>query len=308
MSVLRTTKIVLLAGVFSLPLGYAAHAADLILYPEPFADAPVDLTLPAVSGPNGKLELALGGITDPDTAVFRAAGSFSLPVGDAFGLQGDVAVQNFDGDWAVGGALHAFTRDPSSYLFGLTGGFVAADGVTLAAIGPEAELYLDRVSLEFWAGWAAVEYDDALLDDDDGMFAFGDLAYYVTDDWRVSIGGASVLGSEWLRLATEYQFTGLGTPISGTGEFRAYDTGSYSAMIGIKGYFGGDPGKSLIDRHRQDDPPNRVLDLFGAASLLTATPGDAGEPVPSDFADNESGCLDAGFEWTFPGCEYPINA
>ena len=300
MSVLKSTRIMLLASVFSLPLGYAAQAADLILYPEPFVEAPVDLTLPAVSGPNGKLELALGGITDPESAIFRAAGSVSLPVGDAFGLQGDVAVQNFDGEWAVGGALHAFTRDPNAYLFGLTGGFVAVDGATLAAIGPEAELYLDRVSLEFWAGWAAVEYDDAMLDDDDGFFVFGDLAYYVTDDWRVSIGGASVLGSEWLRLATEYQFTDLSLPISGTAEFRAYDTGAYSAMIGIKGYFG-DPGKSLIDRHRQDDPQNRVLDLFGAAGVLTAT---ADGPVPEDFADNESGCIDAGFWWTGSSCEY----
>jgi len=284
MSVLKTTRVVLLSSVFSLPFGFAAHAADLILYPEPFADAPSDLTLPAVSGPNGKLEFALGGITDPESAVFRAAGSFSLPVGDAFGLQADLAVQNFDGDWAVGGALHAFTRDPDAYLFGLTGGVVITDGATLAAIGPEAELYLDRVSLEFWAGWAAVEYDDAMLSDDDGFFAFGDLAYYVTDDWRVSIGGASVLGSEWLRLATEYQFTDLSLPLSGTAEFRAYDTGAYSGMIGIKGYFG-DPGKSLIDRHRQDDPPNRMLDLFGAASILAAVL-EADGPV----LDNE-GCI-----------------
>ena len=299
MSVLKTTRFVLLASVFSLPMGYAAQAADLILYPEPMAEAPVDLTLPAVSGPNGKLELALGGITDPESAIFRAAGSVSLPVGDAFGLQGDVAVQNVDGDWAVGGALHAFTRDPNSYLFGLTGGFVAVDGATLAAIGPEAELYLDRVSLEFWAGWAGIEYEDDLLEDDTGFFAFGDLAYYVTDDWRVSVGGASVLGSEWLRLATEYQFSDLSLPISGTAEFRAYDTGEYSAMIGIKGYFG-DPGKSLIDRHRQDDPPNRVLDLFGAASVLSATPDELGPEV-----DNE-GCIIGLETWNGETC-VPLN-
>ncbi len=292
----------MLASVFSLPLGFAAQAADLILSPEPFADTPVDLTLPAVSGPNGKLEFALGGITDPDNAVFRAAGSFSLPVGDSFGLQADVAAQSFGGDWSVGGALHAFTRDPNAYLFGVTGGVVVADGAMLAAIGPEAELYLDRVSLEFWAGWAAIEYDDVALDDDDGFFAFGDIAYYINDDWRVSLGGASVLGTEWLNLATEYQFTGMGMPISGTAEFRAYDTGAYSAMVGIKGYFG-DPGKSLIDRHRQDDPRNRVLDLFGAASSMSET-ADGGPPVPGDFADNETGCIDAGFFWTGSTCDY----
>ncbi|MFN4365728.1 hypothetical protein, partial [Chryseobacterium hispalense] len=79
--------------------------------------------------------------------------------------------------------------------------------------------------------------DDPMLTDDDGFFAIGDLAYYITDDWRISIGGASILGSESLKLATEYQFTGMGMPLSGTGEHRAYDTGAWSAMIGIKGYF-----------------------------------------------------------------------
>jgi len=251
--------------------------------------------LPAVSGPNGKIELALGGISDPENAFFRAGGSVSLPIGERFGVQGDVAYENVGGDWLFGGALHAFTRDPSSYLLGVTAGVVIADGASLAAFGPEAELYLDRVSLELWAGWAAIEYDDALLTDDDGFFAIGDLAFYPTDDWRLSIGAATILGSESLKLATEYHFTGLGLPLSGTGEIRAYDTGAWSAKIGIKGYFG-DPDKSLIDRHRQDDPPNRALDLFGAAgSLLFAVPDDV-EPDPEaclegfEYIDGE-GCV-----------------
>lgn len=269
MSILKLSRAALLASVFSLPLSYAARAADLlILSPEPVADQSIDFVLPAVSGPNGKLELDLGAITDPENAIFRAAGSVSLPVGDAFGVQADIGFENVGGDWAAGGALHAFTRDPSSYLFGVTAGVVAADGAMLAALGPEAELYLDRISLEGWAGWAALEYDDVMLSDESGLFAIGDLAWYPTDDWRLSIGAASILGRESLKLATEYQFGNFGLPVSGVAEVRAYDTGAYSARIGIKGYFG-DPDKSLIDRHRQDDPPNRVLDLFaGAGDLL----------------------------------------
>lgn len=274
MSVLRVTKAALLASVFSIPFGFAASAADLILTsPEPVEDQYVDLVLPAVSGINGKLELDFGGVTDPDSAIFRAAGSLSVPIGERFGVQGDVAVGSIDGEWAFGGALHAFTRDPSSYLLGVTAGVVVADGAQLAAFGPEAELYLDRISLEGWAGWAAIDYDDALLTDESGFFAMGDVAWYPTDDWRISLGAASILGRESVNLATEYQFAGLGFPLSGTGEVRAYDTGAWSARIGIKGYFGGDPDKSLIDRHRQDDPRNRALDLFSAAGdLLTATP------------------------------------
>lgn len=275
MSVLRVTKAALLASVFTIPFGLAASAADLILSPEPIADQYVDLVLPAVSAVNGKLELDFGGVTDPDSAIFRAAGSISVPIGERFGVQGDVAVGSIDGEWAFGGALHAFTRDPSSYLLGVTAGVVVVDGARLAAVGPEAELYLDRISLEGWAGWAALDYDDALLTDENGFFAMGDVAWYPTDDWRISLGGASILGRESLNLATEYQFSDLGFPLSGVGEVRAYDTGAWSARIGIKGYFG-EPGKSLIDRHRQDDPRNRALDLFSAAGdLLTATPPDS---------------------------------
>jgi hypothetical protein len=295
MSILRVTKAALLASVFSISFGYAATAADLILSPEPIAEQYVDLVLPAVSGINGKLEIDFGGITDPDSATFRAAGSLSVPIGERFGVQGDVSIGSIDGNWAFGGAVHAFTRDPSSYLLGVTAGVVVADGARLAAVGPEAELYLDRISLEGWAGWAAIDYDDVLTPNENGFFAIGDVAWYPTDDWRLSLGGASILGRESLKLATEYQFSGLGFPLSGVGEVRAYDTGAYSFRVGIKGYLG-DPGKSLIDRHRQDDPPNRALDLFSAAGdLLTPDP----ELTPEEqcaldggvWLDNESICI-----------------
>jgi len=295
MSVLRVTKAALLASVFSIPFGYAAMAADLILSPEPIADQYVDLVLPAVSDINGKLEITFGGLSDPESAIFRGGASLSVPIGERFGVQGDVAIGSLDSQWSFGGALHAFTRDPSSYLLGVTAGVVVADGSRLAAIGPEAELYLDRISLEGWAGWAAIDYDDMVTPNENGFFAMGDIAYYATDDWRISLGGASILGRESLNLATEYQFTGFGLPLSGTGELRAYDTGAWSAKIGIKGYFG-DPDKSLIDRHRQDDPRNRALDLFSAAGdLLTAdpalTPEEQCELDGGSWFDNESVCI-----------------
>lgn len=303
MSVLSVTKAALLGSVFYIPLAIAtASAADLvILDPAPAAEQDVGFAMPAVSGPNGKFELDLGGLTDPSSAIFRAAASFSLPVGDTFGLQGDLAVGSFADEWMGGGALHAFARDPSSYLIGITAGVVAADGAALGAIGAEGELYLDRISLEGWAGWAALDYDDPMLSDDSGFFGIGDIAYYATDDWRLSLGVSSILGSNSLRFATEYQFADLGFPLSGTAEARYHDTDAWSAKIGIKGYFGGDPDKSLIDRHRQDDPPNRVLDLFAAAGQLTDTydgPDDPDFECPDGEIAVSDG--DGGFD-----CEVP---
>ena len=137
MSVLNVTKAALMGTVLYIPLALATgKAADLVIYsPEPAAEQSVDFVKPAVSGPNGKFELDLGALSDPSSAIFRAGASFTIPVGDTFGLQGDLAVGSFADEWMGGGALHAFTRDPSSYLIGITAGVVVADGAMLGAIG-----------------------------------------------------------------------------------------------------------------------------------------------------------------------------
>lgn len=266
MSGVRVFKLALLGSGFSLPM-VGAHAADLILYsPQPMAEQPTDLMLPAVSGINGKLEISGGFLRTPGTTIghARVNGSISIPVTDRFGLQGDLAVFNTPPGVGYAGALHAFTRDPSSYLLGVTGAAVRVPGATLMAIGPEAELYMGDWSLEAWVGVANLNYDDAALADTSGLLAIADLAYYITPDFRVSVGGSSVIGYNQLRLATEYQVTNFDIPFSVTGEGRFGQDGSVIATIGLKHYFG-DPDKALIDRHRQDDPPDRAVDFFTAA-------------------------------------------
>ncbi len=61
----------------------SGFAADLYV-PQPIAEVPMEMTLPAVSGLNGKLELSAG-IFDPSSsspsADFRGGASLSVPVG-----------------------------------------------------------------------------------------------------------------------------------------------------------------------------------------------------------------------------------
>lgn len=263
-----------------------ASAADLIVSPGVVEDTKAQL--PAVSGINGKWELDPGILTG--APQLRAAGSLSLPLGDRFGLQGDGMLDWSGGGVIYGGALHAFTRDPERYLAGLTAGIVTMAGTaTIGAVGPEAELYLDQFSFEGWAGLAAVNYVDPAILDKTGVFAMGDIAYYATPDWRFTAGGSYVLGDAALHLGTEYLFHNFGTPLSLTADTRIHGGGNYTFTIGIKGYFGGnDDGKSLIDRQRQDDPRNRVVDLFGAAQGVL-TQGPPGTPV----IDSEQACRDA---------------
>lgn len=253
--------------------GGAAQAADLILYsPEPVADGNYDLTLPAVSAPNGKIEL-YGGMVNPGGPGFRAAGSLSLPVADRFGVQLDIGVVGSAAGPVFGGAVHGFTRDPENYLLGLTGAVARGPTGTMGVVGVEGELYLDRLSFEAWAGVGGIDYD--VLPDVTGVFVFADAGYYVTDDFRLTAGFSHLIGENSLHLGSEYlmrDFTQM--PVSLTTDVRVSQSGAYSVMAGFKGYFGSDDsGKSLIDRHRQDDPPNRALSIVsGVTGLLTKEP------------------------------------
>jgi hypothetical protein len=296
MSSIRTLAVLLLgtAGACSWQV---AHAADLIMNPGVIVQP--DTELPAVSGINGKWEFDPGFLSGG--GLVRGAGSISIPLGDRFGLQADgMGTWTSNHGLVVAGAVHAFTRDPSRYLAGVTAGFVVSSEATLAVIGGEGELYLDQFSLEGWAGLANLNYVNPALLDKTGLFAIGDAAYYATPDLRFAVGGSYVLGDLSVHASTEYMFHGLGMPLSVTGDARLHNNGSATFTIGLKGYFGGnDDGKSLIDRHRQDDPPDRAIDLFTAAGsqIFDKAPGATG-PSPGDF-DNFSDCEAAGFFWDF---------
>ena len=259
---------------------------------------------PAVSGVNGKVEVSGGGVSSPASGAYRIGGSIAVPLGDTFGFQGDLSIQNY-GALAGAGAVHLFTRDPDLYLAGVTAGVVRSSTATLTAVGAEGELYLGQLSLEAWAGVANLDYDALAAVDNSGYVAMADVAWYATDDLRLSIGGSSVLGYEALNLGAEYQVTSFDTPFSLTADARFGEDGNVTAMAGLKFYLGGEQ-KPLIDRHRQDDPKDRGLDLFAAAgSQVTETGVPAARaPVPSDFNDDRIGCEDADFHWNGESCEY----
>jgi hypothetical protein len=238
-----------------------------------------DATLPAVSGVNGKWQLDTGLATGGGEV--RGAGSLSAPLGDRLGVQGDgFGIWGPDG-LVFGGAGHLFARVPSAYLGGIAAGVVVSSDARLGAIGGEGELYLDRVSIMGWAGIAGIDFIDPSLVDKTGLFAMGDIALYPTDDLRLTLGASTVLGDLSVRAGAEYELRGLGAPVSLVGDARLHADGRYALTIGLKGYFGGDRDKSLIERQRQDDPDNRGLDLFAAAG------DDLYATAPTEGFDNE---------------------
>ena len=243
------------------------------------ADIETPTALPAVSDINGKVEIG-GGFTDIDDfnsdEVFRGGAALSFPVGDMFGIQADLTALDAFGETAVGGALHAFTRDPNSYLLGVYGGYVDAGPADVWHIGPEAELYLDNISIEAVGG-----YMDISNGVGSEFYAMGKVALYATDDLRLAVGASSVAGFESANAGLEWFMGDTGLPASITVEGRLGEDGFSSVMAGLSLYFGGED-KSLIRRHREDDPRLHFFDIFNAGVLSPGGPLGGGPECVDD--------------------------
>ena len=228
------------------------------------ADVETNTVLPAVSAPNGKVEIG-GGWADIDNLssdeVFRGGAAFSFPVGDMFGIQADLTALDAFGETAIGGAAHAFTRDPNSYLLGVYGGYVDAGPANIWYVGPEAELYLDNISIEAVGG-----YMDISNGVGSEFYAVGTVALYATDNLRLSVGASTVAGFDSANAGLEWFMGDTGIPASLTVDGRIGEDGFSSVMAGLSLYFGGED-KSLIRRHREDDPRLRFFDIFIAGVL-----------------------------------------
>jgi hypothetical protein len=247
---------------FSLLMSVSGWAADV---------AQPDLC--AVSGVNGKLH-AQGGVWDAKNigseGQFQGVGSFSLPLGCAFGLQVDGGAATFGDVGAFGVGGHVFTRDPTSYLLGIHGTYEnwnfkgPVKSVDVLTLGAEAEIYLDNISLE---GWAGIQDTKASKAD---FFAKLTAAYYMSEDLRLAVGLRHTHGFTSGVVNGEWQMTD--TPLSFTAEAQFGEHRFTSINAGLKFYFGG-PQKSLIDRHRQDDPDDGLFDFIGAAAGIAGNGG-----------------------------------
>jgi hypothetical protein len=266
----------------------AAHAADVTSYSQ----------LPAVSGVNGKVEFEGGpyGIDGyDDTWEWKGGASLSVPLGDRFGLQGDIAASNtVSGSSIEGGMLHLFTRDPSAYLIGVTGGAFWTDNANAQLIGPELELYSGPFTLQAFGGYmntniAGVNAGKA--------FGFVDATVYATENLALTVGGKDIADFKTAHAGVEWQFSDT-SPISLTLDGKIGDDSYRAVDLGVKFYFGASD-KSLQRRHREDDPPNRILDVFNGAGNAFTPPTTGGNPCPTPTL---TGIRAAAAEEP-PGCE-----
>ena len=253
-----------LAAVSSvLAMGFsigAAQAADVAAGPRP-----------AVAEVNGKIEFQGGPYAIDDFGgggEWQGGASLSVPLGDVFGLQADVAVSNtVNGNTLEGGMLHFFTRDPDAYLFGVTGGSFWTSDANAQLIGPEVELYAGQFSFQGYAGFMNANIAGV---NSGKFFGIGDVSYYATDDLMFKIGVKDVMDFKTAHLGLEYMISDS-MPLSFTLDGKIGDSNYRAVDVGLKFYFGG-PDKSLIRRHREDDPPNRIFDVFNGAGNAFVPP------------------------------------
>jgi hypothetical protein len=243
-----------------------------------FFSAPSSLA--AVSAVNGKIGAFAGDVSGE--WAFGALGSVALPAGPGVGLQFDGMIGSAGGAgfWGLGG--HVFKRDPNRGLIGLYGSYVdwsyssVLGGATVSKLALEGEKYMGRLTLEGLFGWQSGSFV--------GITFGATAAYYVNDNLRFDAGYRYLQGpGSSLAVGMEWMPGPSGLSLFANGGFGFGVDNSY-LWGGVKFYTG--PQKSLIRRHREDDPDVTLpKDLFLGCfdgevlvSLAVAVDGSCGVP------------------------------
>lgn len=264
---------------------------------------PATASEPAVSEMNAKLAV-IGGVADMDgvssDAIGLVTGSVTVPLGHAYGVQIDGLAGDQGGDFVGGVGGHLFWRDPAVGLFGLTGAYAASDtgsfssstvvtvvGLTttttvttstrsdreIVRLGGEGEYYLDRVTL---GGNAGYQFGEGI---EDGFYGIASLRGYLTDDLALAVSAHYAEGSGTaVSVGAEFQ-PGLDS-LPGLAVFADATAGKndfMQALFGVRFYFG--TPKSLIDRHRRDDPVDNLVQNAVATSLVPTTTSSSSSSV-----------------------------
>lgn len=250
------------ASLFGMP----AQAADV--FTQPVAPSC------AVSGPNGKIEGAGGHIDAENNADdgerYHVAGSYSVPLNCEWGFQLDGAAGHVGDNSFAGIGAHLFTRDPDSHLFGIYSEFSNSGNNDYTRVALEGELYRDQFTL---TGLAGIENSDVF---DDQFFGIAQLSWYATDNFKLNVGVASYLDITAATFGGEWQPDGSSFSLFAEGSVG--DDDHSSIYGGVRFYFGGEQ-KSLIRRHREDDPINWIPVLQRIANTALCPPGEVFDPM-----------------------------
>lgn len=207
----------------------------------------------AVSKPNGKISLYGASIDNSEAG--NISGSLAFPLNDQLGAQIDGVLGTLEDEMLYGGAGHLFWRDPTRALLGMTATYVRWYDLDVWRIGAEAEAYIQQATLAAQIGNQAGDLGDAL-------YTSASLRYYLADEnLMIAAGGSQLDGQNQFFADLEYQ-----TALNGLSLFAGGAIGedNYELFLGgLRFYFGEE--KTLMLRHREDDPFNPVFNTLNAS-------------------------------------------
>jgi hypothetical protein len=266
---------------------WSARAADMPTKAPSSIFAP-NLSGPAVDGVNGKAEF-FGG-TLANRQLRAAAGSVTVPLAHSYGFQMDGVVGKYDHRKLNAVAAHLFWRNPNTGLIGAYGSFTSWDQlggqIHVGNVALEAAWYWNRLTVE---GVAGIEFGNSVTsqvgqtlfttDIDTRFFDKINVAYYFLDNFKAYAGHRYLGGRHAAAFGAE-----LAMPIPRTTNMASLfvegRAGEYTGVWGgLKLYFG-KSNKTLIQRHRQDDPP--PWEPESAATMGNQTT-QVGLPKPAPF-------------------------
>jgi hypothetical protein len=211
----------------------------------------------AVSTSNGKVDLRGGyerSINEGINGGFVAGtGSFTMPLGQSFGLQLDGGIGWVDSNFYGGGGAHAFWRSPTAGLLGIWTQASTLDHAYLARVGGRGELYLSGLTFGGYAGYQWGNRGDS-VQVNHGVIAGIDAIGYPTENFAIKGAVGWDAGKWYGRGGLEFQpaFTNM-RGLSFFADAGGGQNRQLFALGGVRFYFG--PDKSLMRRHREDDPP-----------------------------------------------------
>lgn len=211
---------------------------------------------PAVSELNGKFSVE-GGATGSNgrggSGLGIAEGSVTTPLGHYLGFQADGAMATAHDDLFGAGAAQLFSRDPQLGQVGTFAAYGGRSGNTVSWYGGQAEYFAGPVTLGAHGGYQSSNSDTA----SDGGLVLGRVTYYVIPNLAFTVGGGSIVNRGFGRINLEYL-----PELNGSHSVSFFVNGgagsdeSYIGTAGVRLYFG--PEKSLMRRHREDDPISLV--------------------------------------------------
>lgn len=236
------------------------------------------MDLPAVSGPNGKVEAFYGAVNR--SYLRGSSATFSMPAGHDFGVQLDALyARAFETD-LLGAGGHFFKRDPSHYLLGLAAGVTHSSHFNDILAGIEGELYYERLTIGAFVGY---NHFDSRLPvgltaplNQEKHFAVARVyaSLYPVDNLMLTTEWQNRFGKNIVVVGLEYQTPARGVTVYLDGGLG--DNNFRQLIGGIRIYFGGD--KSLKHRHRQDDPAS-LVGAFAGTTVSGAPPAQGAQAL-----------------------------